>query len=86
MYENENKRTETSSVADECRCKSLWESVTFICLFHLFLFKNMATMDIRPFRKVVDNIVDSLGSAAKGEFDDGISLGEWTNRIIQLGE
>jgi len=46
----------------------------------------MATMDIRPFRKVVDNIVDSLGSAAKGEFDDGISLGEWTNRIIQLGE
>ena len=47
---------------------------------------NMATMDIRPFRKVVDNIVGALGRAAKGEFDEGEALGGWTKRILQLAE
>ena len=47
---------------------------------------NMATMDIRPFRKVVDNIVGALGSAAKGNFDEGEALGEWTKLILQLAE
>mmetsp|Transcript_14575 Transcript_14575/g.22484 ORF Transcript_14575/g.22484 Transcript_14575/m.22484 type:complete len:895 (-) Transcript_14575:367-3051(-) len=47
---------------------------------------NMATMDIRPFRKIVDNIVGALGSAAKGDFEEGKELGEWTKRIMQLSE
>lgn len=47
---------------------------------------NMATMDIRPFRRVVDNIVGALGTAATGEFDEGEALGGWTKRILQLAE
>lgn len=44
----------------------------------------MPTMDIRPFVKVVDNIVGSLGSAVKGEFADGVLLGDMTNQLLQL--
>lgn len=47
---------------------------------------NMATMDIRPFRKIVNNIVGALGSAAKGDFEEKEKLGEWTKRIMQLSE
>ena len=44
----------------------------------------MPTMDIRPFVKVVDNIVGSLGSAVRGEFADGVLLGDMTNQLLQL--
>jgi hypothetical protein len=44
----------------------------------------MPTMDIRPFVKVVNNIVSSLGTTVKGDFEDGIILGEMTNQLLQL--
>jgi hypothetical protein len=45
----------------------------------------MPTMDVRPFVKVVDNIVASLGTTVKGDFsDDGVILGEMTNQLLQL--
>jgi hypothetical protein len=44
----------------------------------------MPTMDVRPFVKVVNNIVSSLGTTVKGEFTDGVILGEMTNELLQL--
>ncbi|KAL3773026.1 hypothetical protein ACHAW5_000991 [Stephanodiscus triporus] len=44
----------------------------------------MPTMDVRPFVKVVNNIVSSLGTTVKGDFTDGIILGEMTNQLLQL--
>jgi len=44
----------------------------------------MPTLDVRPFVRVVDNIVGSLGEAAKGEFDGGYELGKMTNKLMQL--
>ena len=43
----------------------------------------MPSMDVRPFVKVVDNIVASLGSGAKGEFDTSV-IGSMTNKLLQL--
>lgn len=48
------------------------------------LIDAMPTMDVRPFVKVVDNIVSALGESARGEFDEGASLGEMTNQLLQL--
>ena len=44
----------------------------------------MPTMDVRPFVKVVDNIVGALGDSTRGEFDEGMSLGEMTNKLLQM--
>jgi len=44
----------------------------------------MPTMDVRPFVKVVNNIVGSLGTTVKGDFTDGVILGEMTNELLQL--
>ncbi|KAL7537850.1 hypothetical protein ACHAXR_012515 [Thalassiosira sp. AJA248-18] len=44
----------------------------------------MPTMDVRPFVKVVSNIVSSLGTTVKGDFADGVILGEMTNQLLQL--
>lgn len=44
----------------------------------------MPTMDVRPFVKVVNNIVSSLGTSVRGDFSDGILLGEMTNKLLQL--
>jgi len=44
----------------------------------------MPTMDVRPFVKVVNNIVGSLGTTVKGDFADGVILGEMTNELLQL--
>ena len=44
----------------------------------------MPTMDVRPFVKVVDNIVGALGDSTRGEFDEGMSLGEMTNKLLQI--
>ena len=41
-------------------------------------------MDVRPFVKVVDNIVSSLGTTVKGDFADGVILGEMANQLLQL--
>ncbi|KAL7553049.1 hypothetical protein ACHAWF_016295, partial [Thalassiosira exigua] len=48
------------------------------------LIDAMPTMDVRPFVKVVDNIVSSLGTTVKGDFADGVVLGEMTNQLLQL--
>lgn len=44
----------------------------------------MPTMDVRPFVRVVNNIVSSLGTTVKGDFSDGVILGEMTNQLLQL--
>lgn len=44
----------------------------------------MPTMDVRPFVKVVTNIVSSLGTSVKGDFSDGLVLGDMTNKLLQL--
>ena len=44
----------------------------------------MPTMDVRPFVKVVNNIVSSLGTTVKGDFSDGVILGEMSNQLLQL--
>jgi hypothetical protein len=44
----------------------------------------MPTLDVRPFVKVVDNIVGALGDSVKGEFDGVTPLGEMTNKLLQL--
>lgn len=44
----------------------------------------MPTMDIRPFVRVVNNIVSSLGTTVRGDFTDGVILGEMTNQLLQL--
>lgn len=44
----------------------------------------MPTMDVRPFVKVVNNIVSSLGQTVKGDFVDGVVLGEMSNQLLQL--
>jgi hypothetical protein len=44
----------------------------------------MPTMDVRPFVKVVNNIVSSLGTSARGDFTDSVILGEMTNQLLQL--
>ena len=48
------------------------------------LINVMPTLDVRPFVQVVDNIVGSLGDGSKGEFDGISTLGDMTNRLIQL--
>eukprot|EP00581_Thalassiosira_minuscula_P007957 CAMPEP_0183711682 /NCGR_PEP_ID=MMETSP0737-20130205/7131_1 /TAXON_ID=385413 /ORGANISM="Thalassiosira miniscula, Strain CCMP1093" /LENGTH=1153 /DNA_ID=CAMNT_0025940249 /DNA_START=252 /DNA_END=3713 /DNA_ORIENTATION=- len=48
------------------------------------LIDAMPTMDVRPFVKVVNNIVSSLGTTLKGDFTDGVILGEMTNQLLQL--
>mmetsp|Transcript_18194 Transcript_18194/g.37666 ORF Transcript_18194/g.37666 Transcript_18194/m.37666 type:complete len:1207 (+) Transcript_18194:108-3728(+) len=48
------------------------------------LIEVMPTMDVRPFVKVVNNIVSSLGTTVKGDFADGVILGEMTNKLLQL--
>ena len=48
------------------------------------LIEVMPTMDVRPFVKVVGNIVSSLGTSVKGDFSDGVILGEMTNKLLQL--
>lgn len=44
----------------------------------------MPSMDVRPFVKVVDNIVASLGASANGDFADAAVLGGMTKEILQL--
>jgi hypothetical protein len=44
----------------------------------------MPTLDVRPFVQVVENIAGSLGDSAAGEFSDFATLGEMTNKILQL--
>lgn len=44
----------------------------------------MPTMDVRPFVRVVNNIVSSLGTTVRGDFADGVILGEMTNQLLQL--
>ena len=44
----------------------------------------MPTMDVRPFVRVVQNIVGSLGDSTRGEFDGVVPLGEMTNKLLQL--
>jgi hypothetical protein len=44
----------------------------------------MPTMDVRPFVKVVNNIVSSLSTSARGDFTDSVILGEMTNQLLQL--
>lgn len=48
------------------------------------LIDAMPTMDVRPFVKVVKNIVSSLGTTVKGDFSDGVILGEMSNQLLQL--
>eukprot|EP00804_Cyclotella_cryptica_P002831 CCRYP_009364-RA/>CCRYP_009364-RA protein AED:0.08 eAED:0.08 QI:0/0/0/1/1/1/3/0/1109 len=48
------------------------------------LIEVMPTMDVRPFVKVIGNIVSSLGTSVKGDFSDGIVLGDMTNKLLQL--
>jgi hypothetical protein len=48
------------------------------------LIEVMPTMDVRPFVKVVGNIVGSLGTSVKGDFADGVLLGDMTNKLLQL--
>lgn len=48
------------------------------------LVDDLPSLDVRPFRKVVDNIVGALGSGSRGEFDTSV-LGDYTNQILQLG-
>ncbi|KAL7463252.1 hypothetical protein ACHAXS_003621 [Conticribra weissflogii] len=48
------------------------------------LIEVMPTMDVRPFVKVVNNVVASLGTTVKGDFADGVILGEMTNKLLQL--
>jgi hypothetical protein len=44
----------------------------------------MPTLDVRPFVQVVDNIVGSLGDSVRGDFDGATTLGEMTNKLLQL--
>ena len=46
----------------------------------------MPTMDVRPFKAVVDNIVASLGGAVRGEYDASQvgEIGDMTNKLLQL--
>ena len=48
------------------------------------LIEVLPTMDVRPFVKVVNNIVSSLGTTVNGDFADGVILGEMTNKLLQL--
>jgi len=50
-------------------------------MFPLLSF--ILSKDVRPFVKVVDNIVASLGSTVQGEFD-GAVLGGMTDKLLQL--
>jgi len=52
------------------------------------LINDLPSLDVRPFRKVVDNIVKSLGAVARGEWKDETDaevMGGMTNVILQLG-
>ena len=44
----------------------------------------MPTLDVRPFVRVVDNIVSALGDSVAGEFKEATELGEMTNKLLQL--
>ncbi|CAB9527091.1 expressed unknown protein [Seminavis robusta] len=49
------------------------------------LIDDMPTLDVRPFVRVVDNIVSSLGEVGRGELKDGAyELGNMTNKLLQL--
>lgn len=49
------------------------------------LVDDMPSMDVRPFVRVIDNIVASLGASARGDFADGADvLGGMTKEILQL--
>jgi len=48
------------------------------------LVDDMPSMDVRPFVRVVDDIVASLGQTVKGEFDNGDVLGGMTVELMQL--
>ncbi len=48
------------------------------------LIDDMPTLDVRPFVRVVENIVGALGDATRGEFDGAVPLGEMTNKLLQL--
>ena len=49
------------------------------------LVDDMPSMDVRPFVRVVDNIVASLGASARGDLADGADvLGGMTKEILQL--
>ena len=48
------------------------------------LIDDMPTMDVRPFVRVVENIVGSLGDGIRGNFDGLVPLGEMTNTLLQL--
>lgn len=48
------------------------------------LVEEMPTLDVRPFVRVVDNIVGSLGEASRGDFDGAYELGKMSNKLLQL--
>lgn len=48
------------------------------------LVDSMPSLDVRPFVRVVDNIVGSLGEAAQGELEGASELGKMTNKLLQL--
>jgi hypothetical protein len=48
------------------------------------LIDAMPTLDVRPFVQVVESIVGSLGDSASGEFDGAYTLGQMTNKLLQL--
>lgn len=48
------------------------------------LIDAMPSLDVRPFVQVVDNIVGSLGDSVRGIFDGASSLGQMTNKLLQL--
>ena len=50
------------------------------------IVKDLPTMDVRPFQKVVDNIVGALGASAKGEFDGFYKEKDMVKKIMQLSE
>jgi hypothetical protein len=44
----------------------------------------MPTLDVRPFVQVVESIVRCLGDSASGDFDGAFTLGQITNKLLQL--
>ena len=48
------------------------------------LINVMPTMGVHPFVRVMDNIVLSCGTTVKGDFTDGVILGNMTNKLLQL--
>merc|ERR1712003_147954 len=48
------------------------------------IVNDLPTMDVRPFHKVVTNIVSSLGTGVKGNFDGIDELATLTKPLLQL--